>query len=78
MDVVPLRLTNKRHGDLLVPLGKKLTSKPFEGTPKRHWKASMNATDRCVFIMEEVEWASLTGIKMGSAPACAALVSNLE
>ena len=59
MNEKPLYLTIKRSSDYLIFLGPKLTSKPFEEILVAHWDKSQQTSGRIVFVMEEVQWASL-------------------
>lgn len=62
MNEKPLRLTIKRSSDYLIFFGTKLTSKPFEEVLLFHWDKSKQIRGRIVFVLEEVQWASLTEI----------------
>ncbi|MBM3436435.1 MAG: hypothetical protein FJY07_09505, partial [Bacteroidetes bacterium] len=60
----PLHLTSKRTNDYIIFFGSKLTSKPFEEVLLAHWEKSQESTGRIVFVLEEVQWASLTEVIM--------------
>lgn len=59
-----IHLTNRRTSDYPIFFGSKFTSKPFEETLRAHWNGSQKATGRIIFVLEEVQWASLTEVIM--------------
>lgn len=59
-----IHLTTQQYGDYPIFLGTKLTSNPFEKVLIEHWDKTQQATGRIIFVLEEVQWTSLTEVLM--------------
>ncbi len=57
-------LPKRQNDDYEIFFGAKLTSKPFEEILIKHWNKSQQTLGRIVFVLEEVQWASLTELLM--------------
>lgn len=63
MDKKKIHLISRiESSDLQIFFGKKLTSKPFEEILLNNWEISNQAKGRIIFVLEEVEWASLAEV----------------
>ena len=61
-----IHLITQQPNDYSIFFGTKLTSKPFEKVLIEHWDKSQKTTERIIFVLEEVQWASLTEILMSA------------
>jgi len=65
MDEKIIHLIPRRQiDDYPIFLGSKLTSKPFEQILIEHWTKTQETLGRIIFVLEEVQWASLTEVLM--------------